>query len=130
MKKLMMKVACTAALAASTVLTPVVTGAMSADAATLCTHNWVAVGLWQQTSTPQVAATNTCGNMWSVETEYWDDDVRGQYKQNGVWTNSQAGWKKTTTDPAAKEIVLDLKDGEPLRAWLRWGPRQGVLLWY
>jgi hypothetical protein len=129
MKKLMMKVACTAALAASAVVAPVVTGAGAADAATLCTHNVVGVGWWQRTSTTQVAATNTCANMWSVETQSVADYVKGQYKNNGTWTDSRAGWQWTTTDPSAKKIVLDLKDGEPLRAWLQHSS-QGVLLWY
>ena len=130
MNKLAMKMACIGALAASTVIAPVVAGTSSADAATLCTHNWVGVGWLGHTATTQVAATNTCANMWSVETQYVADDVRGQFKQNGAWTNSRVGWQWTTTDPAAKKIVLDLKDGEPLRAWLRYGPSQSVFLWY
>ncbi|RNL60708.1 hypothetical protein EFK50_20600 [Nocardioides marmoriginsengisoli] len=129
MKKLMAKIGCAVALAASAVVVPAATGLMTADAA-VCTHNWVSVGWWQHTSTTQVAATNTCANMWTVKTAAYDDYVRGQFKKNGVWTNSQAGWKWTTPTANEQKIVLDLVDGEPLRAWVQYGPRQSVFLWY
>lgn len=129
MKKLMARFACAVALATSVVVAPAITGAMSANAA-LCTHNWVNVGWWGVTGTTQVAATNTCGNMWSVRTATYNDDVKGQFKKSGVWTNSTAGWKWTTTTSNEQKIVLDLVDGEPLRAWVRIGPSQSVMLWY
>ncbi len=130
MKNLMAKVGCVAALAASAVVVPAATGATTAHAA-VCTHNWAYLGVWGGGSgTTHVAATNTCGNMWSVRTQLWTDQVKGQFKSNGVWVDSQAGWKVTTTSSDAKKIVLDLIDGEPLRAWLRDGPSQNVMLWY
>lgn len=130
MKKLVTTFACTAALATTAVAAPGVVGSSTAGAATLCTHNWVNLGVVNATTTPQVAATNTCANMWSVQTDWVSDYVKGQYRKNGSWWNSEAGWQWTTTDPAAKKIVLDLVDGEPLRAWLRYGPRQAVEIWY
>lgn len=129
MKKFMAKAGCAVALAASAVVVPAATGAVTAEA-TLCTHNWVNTGWWGVTGTTQVAATNTCGNMWSVRTASQSDDVKGQFKKNGVWTNSTAGWKWTTTTSNEQKIVLDLVDGEPLRAWVRYYGSQSVMLWY
>lgn len=131
MKKFMVKATCAIAMAGSALLVPAVTGSSPADAATACTHNWVAVGWWNHTGTTQVAATNTCANMWSVKTEYWTDNVKGQFRNGaGAWTDSVQGWQKTTTSADAKKIILDLDDGEPLRAWVQAGPSQSVMLWY
>lgn len=127
MKKFIAKAACAVALAGSAMALPAMTA--PADAA-VCTHNGVWVGWTQEpSSTTQVAATNTCGNMWSVRAYSFNENVKGQFKNNGVWTDSTAGKKWTTTDSNAQQIVLDLIDGEPLRA-LGFAGEQTVLLWY